>query len=377
MERARSGVIASLGRDFSQSALAEVFSSSPADFEGAEIEIDFHEEFPASVAPRTIVFGPQQEYGVAFEAEHVVLRSQKSGSSRLVSEQFLHRTIEICLMELLMADLPRPFILSAERFGISLFYRELDFTKNQLVDILQKEQYKKDSDRMSPYVLIHKGASRYALPIKDNIDFTRSIPDKRRKKSALSEWGLSKDIRAMMDGYYTASEDDFRFISMRRGERKFNIPLHRASSSARGMSDFYFFLRHEAQPGHILIVDEPESHLDTANQILLARLLSRVVNSGIRVLITTHSDYLIKELNNLIMLSHIPADSDAVDILGYTKETPLPPDRVRAYVASEGGAFRCAVDRYGMDISLFDRTIDSINNCANSLAACVDELDKS
>ena len=45
---------------------------------------------------------------------------------------------------LLSPDFPHPLVLSAERFGISLFYKELDFTKNQLVNLLQKMGDDKD-----------------------------------------------------------------------------------------------------------------------------------------------------------------------------------------------------------------------------------------
>ena len=72
------------------------------------------------------------------------------------------------------------------------------------------------------------------------------------------------------------------------------MPLHLASSSAIGLSDLYFYLRYMASKEHLLIVVEPESHLDTANQIQFARVLARFVDMGIKVLVTTHSDYLIK-----------------------------------------------------------------------------------
>ena len=121
---------------------------------------------------------------------------------------------------------PDPFILSAERFGISLFYRELDFTKNQLVDLLQKMGDDKNRDRVSPYLLIDRATSRYALPIKDNIDYTRSIPDYRATKSELYEKKLYDDIKNMMGGYYGTSDGEIRFISKARGEgHRFNIPL--------------------------------------------------------------------------------------------------------------------------------------------------------
>ena len=74
-----------------------------------------------------------------------------------------------------------------------------------------------------------------------------------------------------------------------------------------------FFLRRlHPDDDHLIIIDEPESHLDTANQIQFARLLAQLVNFGMTILITTHSDYLIKEINNLIMLNGSFEDKEEV-----------------------------------------------------------------
>ncbi len=43
--------------------------------------------------------------------------------------------ITIFIFPFLFPEFLEPFILSAERFGISLFYKELDFTKNRLVEM--------------------------------------------------------------------------------------------------------------------------------------------------------------------------------------------------------------------------------------------------
>ena len=53
-----------------------------------------------------------------------------------------------------------------------------------------------------------------------------------------------------------------------------------------------------------MIIDEPESHLHPYCQILMARLIAACINAGIKVFVTTHSDYFVKEINNLIMLSN-------------------------------------------------------------------------
>ena len=51
------------------------------------------------------------------------------------------------------------------------------------------------------------------------------------------------------------------------------------------------------------MVDEPELNLHPENQRRIAQLFARLVNLGIRVFVTTHSDYIVKELNTLIMLN--------------------------------------------------------------------------
>ena len=226
-----------------------------------------------------------------------------------------------------------------------------------------------------PFLLVDRTTSRYALPVKDNIDYTRSIPDLRGKQSELSEHKLTTELRLLTKGYYkTSGADSIAFTSTARGPRRFSIPLHLASSSARGLSDLYFFLQHVAKRNHLLIIDEPESHLDTHNQILMARLLVRCVHAGLKVLITTHSDYLVKELNNLIMLSRdFDGREELLKRLKYDTEDALNPDRIRAYVAENGTLTACSVDRYGMEMPNFDSTIDDINRVSNEISSRIFE----
>ena len=369
-DRQRKHAIRLLTKGFSEHALSNVFSSQHGTFEGAFIEIIYNSEKSKTPRPFKSEITKGRLFSIEYDGTEVLVAMDE------VKRQLPRHRLPLYfafdyLIFLLDSLFPDPFILSAERFGISLFYRELDSTKNQLVDMLQKMGDDKNRDRFSPFLLIDKATSRYALPIKDNIDYTRSIPDLRGKKSAIHDNKLFDGIKDMLDGYYGASGDDIRFISKVRGKgRSFNIPLHLASSSARGLSDLYFFLRHVSSNNQLLIIDEPESHLDTANQILLARLLARFVKAGLKVLITTHSDYLIKEINNLVMLSRPFKDKEAVvKKLRYKADDFLEPDSIRAYVAENKTLHRCDVDQFGIDMPLFDKTIDKINKAANELSS--------
>ena len=67
------------------------------------------------------------------------------------------------------------------------------------------------------------------------------------------------------------------------------------------------YLKYLVRPGHLFIIEEPESHLDADNQRKLARAIAMLVNANVKVLITTHSDYCVNQINNLLMLSQISA----------------------------------------------------------------------
>ena len=368
----RQAVLEDLTRAFSREGLANVFSYGRQAFEDASLEIVAPDREPGPIGPIQVPLSDNEFFSISYDGSHIVATAD--GATRHIVN--VQSFVELFLIDFFLEGIPSsPFILSAERFGISLFYRELDFTKNQLVDMLQRMGDDKERSRLSPYLLIDSSTSRYALPIKDNIDYTRNIPDLKNERSEISESKLFDVVKDMMDGYYTSSESDIRFVSKARKSRIFNIPLHLASSSARGLSDLYFFLKHVAKRNQLLMIDEPESHLDTANQIQMARLLARFVRAGIKVLVTTHSDYIIKEFNNLIMLNEPIDDREAVvRELRYDIDDRLPQHSVRAYVAEGNTVRECTVDAFGIDMPIFDQSIDSINHVTNDLASRIDNV---
>ena len=376
LSKERAQVIRELNRKYSKEALADVFNSSQDTFERASIEAElsnFPEQhrFSIEVGSGTVI-------SMEFDGGEIVLsyRFGLTEADLAVEHLRLAGWISSFYLFFLVHSISEfgyvPFILSAERFGISLFYKELDFTKNTLIDLLQKIGDDKGREAFSPFDLIDTTTSRYALPIKDNIDYTRGISERQAERSEIFKDKLFDDIKEMMEGYYRGLGDDIQFRSKARKERRFDLPLYRASSSARGLSDLYFYLRHAARKNHLLIIDEPESHLDTANQIEFARLMARMVRAGVRVLITTHSDYIIKEINNLIMLSQsFENKSKIVKKLKYKKNDFLPADSVRAYVAQNNSLTACTIDEFGIDMPFFDKTINDINRASNELATRV------
>ena len=79
-----------------------------------------------------------------------------------------------------------------------------------------------------------------------------------------------------------------------------DIRLSRASSMVSELAPVILFLRDAVQRGDMLIIEEPEAHLHPAAQTRMAVALARLVRAGVRVVITTHSDWLLQEIGNLI-----------------------------------------------------------------------------
>lgn len=372
LQRHRLSALAIFGEEFSRFDLPLVFSAPPDAFPDSACEC-LPGDLPADRL-RSFPFSAPQlgSWRFGFDGTELELECLAEGRSpdsvsvsSLADAWFLFLFPELRL---------EPFALSDERFGISLFYRELDFTKSQLLDVLQQIGDSRVGEEVSPFLVLEQGASRYPMPIKDNITFTRSLPDRGSERSVLWPERAHNEVRDLVGADYRVDDRGaIRLRSKARGARRFDIPLHLASSSARGLSDFYFFLKHAAVEGQLLFVDEPESHLDVSNQIRLARLVSRLVRSGLRVLVTTHSDYLVKELNNLIMLHGIDRRIALGPRIPYSRDDALDPGRVRAYSAEGGRLAGCEIDRYGMDLPVFEDAIEEINQVSDALATRVRE----
>ena len=87
---------------------------------------------------------------------------------------------------------------------------------------------------------------------------------------------------------------------------KESLPLLNASSMVSELAPVVLYLRHVVQPGETLIIEEPESHLHPAMQVEFTRQIAALVHAGIRVIVTTHSDWVLETLANLVRLSELP-----------------------------------------------------------------------
>ena len=272
---------------------------------------------------------------------------------------------------------PRPFIASAERTGAAIFRKELNFARNRLLEEISK------NSNFNPSELLFNVSQDYALPVKKNVDFTRQIETIVKKNSFIAENhpSILEDFADIIGGQYMiTSNDELYYIP--KG-KKLRLSMDESSSAVRSLLDIGFYLRHEARIGDLLIVDEPELNLHPENQRRIAKLFARLINIGIKVFITTHSDYIIKEINTLIMLNHDqPHLKQIAAEEGYGQEELLSADQVKVYIAEEAlemlkGKKRktkfntltpAKIDpEMGIEARSFDTTIEKMNRIQTAI----------
>ena len=107
------------------------------------------------------------------------------------------------------------------------------------------------------------------------------------------------------------------------------LPLIHASSMVSEIAPVVLYLRHMIWRNDTLIIEEPEAHLHPAMQVKFTRQLAALVHAGVRVVITTHSEWVLETLANLVQASKLPEEQRK----GIESADPaLRPDQVGAWL---------------------------------------------
>lgn len=313
--------------------------------------------------------------------EFVALRDEDSNDFPIfIMEDFVSQTL---LEAVLSPYIPNVFMVSTERTGAVAFKDELNLTKNKIVQVLTKMESGKEKN-LHPGKLLEAVYKRgYALPVENNVEFANRFNSMEGRTSAFIEANpeLALDFQNIAGGRYETDKDGVTRFEPQG--MKIKLALSEASSAARSLVLFWYWLKSQSTVGDMLLIDEPELNLHPDNQRAFARLLAKLVNLGIRVLITTHSDTIIREFNTLIMLSYERQHTPEVrDRFGYGVSEKLLPEDIRLYVASgktrtpSGRAKKNSIStlelivpdtNLGLSAEIFDATIIEMGEMQDAL----------
>lgn len=354
-------------------SLPRVFNSDPDLFKGSrfdwEVEIG---ELTSQAIARPL----EVNLVLGREKNQVLRMSKKAGESEVQLVQLSTLpNLEVFLSDSIARHLigntlrRNVFLMPAERNGLHLFYRELASRRSALLHHASK----KDKDINIGELIQDVMASRYAQPIADYIDWLNDLPEVRKKKNGPFH-ELAEEVKGIIGGKYEVdAEGDISFTpyKVKRGDGNTppKLELHLTSSTVKSLFGLWAYLEFDAQPGDVLMIDEPELNLHPANQRRMARLLARLVNADLRVIVSTHSDYLVREINSLIMLSRpAPVQAELVQRYGYKLQELLLPEKVSAWLFYDRSIKQMTInDIEGIAAETFDEQIHSLNDTSDGI----------
>ena len=142
-------------------------------------------------------------------------------------------------------------------------------------------------------------------------DLLNKLMSKGKNKS--SRLKINKIVKG--DVYYDEGDDDFKF-KKERGREKVTFNVLNSASGIKSLGLLQMLDRAgEFDKSLLLVIDEPEVHLHPKWQVEYAKVLVSLVKRGIKVLVTSHSPYLIEALNKF------SKEEGMVDVKFYLSES--------------------------------------------------------
>jgi len=139
------------------------------------------------------------------------------------------------------------------------------------------------------------------------------------------------------------------------GGKKVIIDIIHAASMVKELAPIYLIIRDLASERTCIIIEEPESHLHPGAQLDLLNLFSDLVKEGLNIVITTHSDIILRKISNLIGSFHD----------GEINVNAFNPNQVRIYwlrdEASGSILETISIDKTGIgELPIFDEVIEDL-----------------
>jgi predicted ATPase len=195
----------------------------------------------------------------------------------------------------------------SERTGLMTIF--LDLLPISSKDNLQQNDQKDDLDgkASSPVLLSMPCADLISTMtnIRNNADLNKRLKLARERKGVkrileLVDVLQNEILKGSID--YTQINPDLpsKVLYKLYEDESVTLEMSAVSSMVKDFAPIILYLRYFAQEGDLIVIDEPEMNLHPEAQVKLIEFLAMLVNSGIYVIITTHSSYMVDHLTNLI-----------------------------------------------------------------------------
>lgn len=344
----------------------------------SDFEISFlatKDEFKAKVK--------QEDFSLKFQINEIVVKVSKEPETlKIYVENISEKKLTANAIDVIRYKLYRNIcnfvtfypntsscIFPVERNSIYTFNKELSIQRNVLIDQMQELSSKKN---YNPLDLFFKRTTRYPLAIRDGLEIADDLVNIQNRKSPFYDFADELEAELLHGKVSISKDGEVQFASERAKITR--IPIHLTASIVKTLASLTFYLRYWAKENDLIIIDEPELNLHPDSQIALTRIFARLLNRGFRLLISTHSDYVIRELNNLIMLSSLQntLKQKACEIGGYRADEHIASSDVSAYLFNHQKRGKVVVkpipvSEAGFDVLTIDEAINKLNSVSEGL----------
>ena len=247
-------------------------------------------------------------------------------------------------------------IFPVERNSIYTFNKELSISRNALIDQMQRLSAK---DGFSLYSLLENGSKRYPMAISDGLKVANDLVNLKKHPGEYYSIACKFEQDLLHGTVDVGQEGDVQFLVGNNKRRK-HLPIHVSASLIKTMASFFFYLKYNASKNDLVIIDEPEMNMHPDNQILFVSFIAQLMKKGLRFLISTHSDYIIREFNYYIMREKISGDG-------------IDPENVAPYYFDINKSNRVVVQSlpvtmYGFNVPSIDDVIEDQNERNSKLS---------
>jgi energy-coupling factor transporter ATP-binding protein EcfA2 len=386
--------------------LPDVFATDKSKFAEATLSANVDPEFDAGYLEKTIRNSfidisyqmlPGYSYNFkkapgALALEFTLVIRRAKDTPEVSREQLLstrNTVLDLLVPSIILGTLfPKSFILPTQRTSVNIFSTQLSMNRSQVVEAMVQLREQGAGEREAKaFAALQKAQTsilnevrRYTMPIRDSLSIADDLVNLSKTTTEFS--GLADELeQSILKGAITVSPIGEILYSPRNFNDAGPLSVNLWGSMISSLSSLVFYFRHLASKGDFIVFDEPELNLHPDNQIKIARFIATLVNTGFSVLISTHSDYIIHELNNLILLDGLTAkEFKNLEKYGYKKLNVIQSEDIQVLLF-DGEMNQKKIDvknvdvsKEGFSIKTIDESIHLLNATSTDILFAKDEV---
>lgn len=203
---------------------------------------------------------------------------------------------------------------------------------------------------------------------RDRAELERRIKLSEKNRSISNCLDAAKILETLLGGEIRlvsseASSDlkEKKVVFLPEGSGK-TLEITATASLVKALSPLYLYLKYLAEPGDLLVIDEPEMNLHPEAQAKITELLSLLANSGISVIATTHSPYITDHLINIMKAAEMERkEAMAEKFYLKTSASFISRENVSVYRFEDGTAVNALSEDGMIDAGTFGDVSDRVS----------------